>query len=98
MPKVKDLTAAHPSEISDGCVCQILHDGVSTLNSAAIDASRWHVFFADERLVPLDDQESNFKACYESFLKPVCLIFHSLFIVLDWWEALRSHCPCSRSL
>jgi 6-phosphogluconolactonase len=42
------------------------------------DWSKWHVFFVDERCVPLDDPESNFKACEAFLAKVPCLQVHPL--------------------
>ena len=39
---------------------QLLASGLLSL--PGVDYSRWHVFFADERVVPLDHEDSNFKA------------------------------------
>ncbi|KAJ2782418.1 hypothetical protein H4R18_002288 [Coemansia javaensis] len=36
-----------------------------------VDFSRWHVFWADERCVPLDDAESNFRLVREELLAPL---------------------------
>lgn len=36
-----------------------------------IDFSKWHIFFADERLVPHDDPESNLLACKNEFLAKI---------------------------
>ncbi len=33
------------------------------------NTSNWHVFFADERCVPLNSSDSNYLACQESFLQ-----------------------------
>ena len=32
---------------------------------------RWQIFFADERLVPLDHDDSNFKECWGAFFETV---------------------------
>eukprot|EP00850_Spirogloea_muscicola_P024328 SM000648S20276 [mRNA] locus=s648:208:1946:+ [translate_table: standard] len=39
----------------------------------SIDWSRWHVFWADERLVPLDNADSNYKAANDEFLSKVAI-------------------------
>ncbi|CAM9830532.1 unnamed protein product, partial [Heterosigma akashiwo] len=36
-----------------------------------INFEKWHVFFVDERCVPLDDDESNYKACLEHLFSKV---------------------------
>lgn len=36
-----------------------------------MDFSKWHVFFADERCVELDHEDSNFKACKEALFDHV---------------------------
>jgi 6-phosphogluconolactonase len=33
------------------------------LQDVSVDFSKWHVFFVDERFVPLDSTDSNFRAC-----------------------------------
>jgi hypothetical protein len=40
-------------------------------HAASVDFSNWHVFFADERHVPNDHPDSNFKACLDAFLSKV---------------------------
>ena len=49
---------------------------LGVLESAAsreTDWSRWHVFFADERVVPRSDADSNFRAASERFLSRVAI-------------------------
>ena len=36
-----------------------------------IDFSKWFVYFADERCVPLDHDDSNYKACKAALLDDV---------------------------
>lgn len=36
-----------------------------------IDWTRWHIFWADERVVPLSSPDSNYKAAFEEFLSKV---------------------------
>jgi 6-phosphogluconolactonase len=38
-----------------------------------IDWSRWHVFFGDERRVPLDDERSNYRSAHEGLLSQVAI-------------------------
>jgi 6-phosphogluconolactonase/glucosamine-6-phosphate isomerase/deaminase len=37
----------------------------------AVDWGRWHVFWADERVVPKDHADSNYKLAMEGFLSKV---------------------------
>lgn len=37
----------------------------------ALDWSRWHIFWADERVVPLASADSNYKGAFEEFLSKV---------------------------
>jgi 6-phosphogluconolactonase len=36
-----------------------------------VDWSRWHVFWADERVVPKDHADSNYKLAMDGFLSKV---------------------------
>ena len=58
--------------ISGGSLPKILTSGMLDGNVAqTIDFDKWHVFFADERIVPLDHDDSNFKACNDVMFSQV---------------------------
>ncbi|RHY38738.1 hypothetical protein DYB30_012805, partial [Aphanomyces astaci] len=46
----------------------ILEKGLSSLKDG-VDFSKWHVFFADERVVPLDHADSNYLACHDALFQ-----------------------------
>lgn len=50
--------------ISGGSLPKLLAAGL--LRVPGVDYSSWRVFFADERVVPLDHGDSNYKACNEA--------------------------------
>lgn len=50
--------------ISGGSLPKLLAAGL--LRVPGVDYSSWRVFFADERVVPLDHADSNYKACDEA--------------------------------
>ena len=72
---VAEVFAKHPPSrpftvaISGGSLPKLLAAGLS--EDSGIDFARWVVFFADERLVPLDHGDSNFKACDEALFQPL---------------------------
>ena len=43
----------------------------------SIEWSKWHVFWLDERVVPKDHEDSNYKLAYDGFLSKVGLIVES---------------------
>lgn len=47
--------------LSGGSLPKLLASGL--VDDSTVDWSKWHVFFADERIVPLDDQDSNYLGC-----------------------------------
>ena len=68
---VAEVAAAAPADkpftvaISGGSLPKLLAAGILAVEG--VDYSNWHVFFADERVVPLEDDDSNYKACDEVF-------------------------------
>eukprot|EP00667_Euglena_gracilis_P018705 EG_transcript_19914 len=55
--------------LSGGSLPQLLAAGLADL--PGVDWGRWHVFFADERVVPLDHPDSNYRACKEALFSKV---------------------------
>lgn len=55
---------------------QFLRTGLLEIaeTGADIKQDKWHVFFADERVVPLDHEDSNFHAARNLLKKPWCTI------------------------
>ncbi|KAI9912820.1 hypothetical protein PsorP6_006274 [Peronosclerospora sorghi] len=53
--------------LSGGSLPKILNKGLQALKDD-VDFSKWFVFFADERCVPLDHDDSNYKACKAALL------------------------------
>ena len=40
---------------------------------STVDWTKWYVFFADERVVPLDHMDSNYYACFQELFSKVSL-------------------------
>ncbi|GMM29727.1 6-phosphogluconolactonase [Martiniozyma asiatica (nom. inval.)] len=55
--------------ISGGSLIKILASGL--LNNSAVEWSKWVIYFSDERLVPLDDEESNYGGFKKAVLDPL---------------------------
>ena len=52
----------------------------------AVDWSKWHVFWVDERVVPKDHADSNYKLASDEFLSKVltCLVKSNCFGCESW--------------
>jgi len=61
---------------------------LSGLSEAGVDLSKWDIFFCDERLVPLDSDDSNFKAC--QFFTRFARV-HAVQTDLEPMEALKDY-------
>ncbi len=60
----------------------------------SIDWSAWHVFWADERMVPLDHPDSNFRSAQEHFLGTVTIPPHQIYPLdasLNTTEAAKAY-------
>ncbi|TYZ58811.1 hypothetical protein PybrP1_001587 [[Pythium] brassicae (nom. inval.)] len=58
--------------LSGGSLPKILNKGLSALQGD-VNYAKWHVFFADERCVPLEHDDSNYKACKEALFDHVAI-------------------------
>ena len=80
-----DVAAAAPADkpftvaISGGSLPKLLAAGILAVEG--VDYSNWHVFFADERVVPLDDDDSNYKACDEMFFSKAGIAREQVYTV-----------------
>lgn len=43
----------------------------------SIEWGKWHVFWVDERVVPKDHEDSNYKLAFDGFLSKVSSVFSS---------------------
>lgn len=59
----------------------------------SIDWSKWHVFWVDERVVPKDHVDSNYKLAYDGFLSQVILGFRCYVynIHTNLWHGILIH-------
>ena len=55
--------------ISGGSLPKLLASGI--VDDKSVEFSKWHVFFADERIVPLDHEDSNYLGCHEKLFSKV---------------------------
>eukprot|EP00602_Paraphysomonas_sp_CaronLab_P002106 CAMPEP_0185026730 /NCGR_PEP_ID=MMETSP1103-20130426/11060_1 /TAXON_ID=36769 /ORGANISM="Paraphysomonas bandaiensis, Strain Caron Lab Isolate" /LENGTH=222 /DNA_ID=CAMNT_0027560403 /DNA_START=150 /DNA_END=818 /DNA_ORIENTATION=+ len=84
--KSRDAISSHGKfsvALSGGSMPKLL-SGLADRND--VDWAAWHVYFADERCVPLDDDDSNFKACNSSFLSKVPIPESNIFVI-DGFES-----------
>lgn len=71
-------------------LAQIFRKLVESPYVDSIDWARWHFFWVDERVVPKDHDDSNYKLAYDSFLSKVFehfLSFHCWSQCLTWSNA-----------
>ncbi|KAJ0407667.1 hypothetical protein ATCC90586_001849 [Pythium insidiosum] len=66
--------------LSGGSLPKILNKGLASIKDG-LDFSKWHVFFADERCVPLDHDDSNYKACKEALFDHVPIPSNQIYTI-----------------
>ncbi|WFD33330.1 6-phosphogluconolactonase [Malassezia cuniculi] len=75
--------------LSGGSLPTILARHLIDRTDNAVKWDKWQVFFADERLVPLDDPESNYNACKKALFDHVPELQRSQIVTID--ESLLSN-------
>ncbi|KAJ3043389.1 6-phosphogluconolactonase [Rhizophlyctis rosea] len=71
--------------LSGGSLPKIL--AADLKNNTTIDFTKWHIFFADERVVPLDHEDSNYKACKDTLFDAISVPREQIYTV----DASLSH-------
>ncbi|OIW04495.1 hypothetical protein TanjilG_13877 [Lupinus angustifolius] len=73
--------------LSGGSLIKYLRKLVESPHAESIDWSKWHVFWVDERVVPKDHLESNYKLAYDGFLSKVPIPQVNIYGIDDALEA-----------
>ncbi|KAL8136861.1 hypothetical protein V2J09_002862 [Rumex salicifolius] len=87
---VADLSLKFTSErgaftvvVSGGSLIKSLRKLTEPPFASSVDWSRWHVFWVDERVVPKDHPDSNYKLAYDGFLSKVPIPPGNVYAIND---------------
>ncbi|GAB2265017.1 6-phosphogluconolactonase 3, chloroplastic [Dionaea muscipula] len=69
--------------LSGGSLIKSLRKLVEDPYVGSIDWSRWHVFWVDERVVPKDHPDSNYKLAFDGFLSKVPILPGNVYAIND---------------
>lgn len=69
--------------LSGGSLIKSLRKLVEPPYIDSIDWSKWHVFWVDERVVPKDHVDSNYKLAYDGFLSKVPILPGNVYAIND---------------
>ncbi|XP_020570599.1 probable 6-phosphogluconolactonase 4, chloroplastic [Phalaenopsis equestris] len=69
--------------LSGGSLVKSLRKLVESPYAESIDWGKWHVFWADERVVPKDHPDSNYKLAFDGFLSKVPIPTDQLYAIND---------------
>nr|XP_023920940.1 probable 6-phosphogluconolactonase 4, chloroplastic [Quercus suber]POE99755.1 putative 6-phosphogluconolactonase 4, chloroplastic [Quercus suber] len=69
--------------LSGGSLINSLRKLVEPPYIDSIEWSKWHIFWADERVVPKDHEDSNYKLAYDGFLSKVPLLPGNVYSIND---------------
>lgn len=68
---------------SGGSLIKSLRKLVEAPYIDSVDWSKWHVFWVDERVVPKDHEDSNYKLAYDDFLSMVPIPTGNVYAIND---------------
>ncbi|KAL2558782.1 putative 6-phosphogluconolactonase 5 [Forsythia ovata] len=69
--------------LSGGTLIETLRKLVESPYKDSVDWSKWLIFWVDERVVPLDDDDSNYKLAYDGFLSKVPISPSNIYAIND---------------
>ncbi|KAF5732442.1 6-phosphogluconolactonase 4 chloroplastic [Tripterygium wilfordii] len=69
--------------LSGGSLIQSLRKLVEPPYIDSIEWSKWHVFWVDERVVPKDHADSNYKLAFDGFLRQVPILPGNVYAIND---------------
>lgn len=69
--------------LSGGSLIDYLRKLVEPPYLDSVDWSKWHVFWVDERVVPKDHEDSNYKLAYDGFLSKVPILPGNVYAIND---------------
>ncbi|KAJ1379316.1 NagB/RpiA transferase-like [Sesbania bispinosa] len=69
--------------LSGGSLIKYLRKLVESPYANSIEWSKWHVFWVDERVVPKDHLESNYKLAYDGFISKVPIPLVNVYAIDD---------------
>ncbi|KAG9452600.1 hypothetical protein H6P81_005504 [Aristolochia fimbriata] len=69
--------------LSGGSLIKSLRKLVEAPYAESIEWSKWHVFWVDERVVPKDHEDSNYKLAYDGFLSKVPILPGHVYAIND---------------
>ncbi|KAF8042822.1 hypothetical protein BT93_A1219 [Corymbia citriodora subsp. variegata] len=69
--------------LSGGSLIKSLRKLVEAPYIDSVDWSRWHVLWVDERVVPKDHDDSNYKLAYDGFLSQVPMLPGNVYAIND---------------
>ncbi|XP_073011895.1 probable 6-phosphogluconolactonase 4, chloroplastic [Typha latifolia] len=69
--------------LSGGSLIKSLRKLLESPYLESVDWSRWHVFWVDERVVPKDHEDSNYKLAFDGFLSKVPILPAQVYAIND---------------
>lgn len=69
--------------LSGGSLIDYLRKLAEPPHLDSVDWSKWHVFWVDERVVPKDHADSNYKLAYDGFLSKVPILSGNVYAIND---------------
>ncbi|KAL7254371.1 hypothetical protein ACSBR1_008713 [Camellia fascicularis] len=81
--KISKQKAAFTVVLSGGSLIESLRKLLEPPYIDSVEWSKWHIFWVDERVVPKDHEDSNYKLAYDGFLSKVSIPAGNVYAIND---------------